>query len=234
MKKRYLLITLAILAILAISSLLFKSTYIQSIVVNHELRNTNNIYKPLTLKMAQRFGFNTDLIHQSPATFKDIKKPVLEGYVKATDYLSEEQVVETSDAHNPKAIVYILKSEAPKIKERGYLWCTKQITLQSDNSVGYISQLIPENEAESKQGYIARVATELESVYASAFVEQLNMLGFTVVQNGFHSGAMMIAIKGRVIDLDTFSCNKESQEQIIQDLKGWADLLIKANQTPIN
>ena len=232
MKKRYLLITLAILAT---SSLLFQSTYIQSIVgVNHELRNTNNIYKPLTLKMAQRFGFNTDLIHQSPATFKDIKKPVLEGYILATDYLSEEQVVETSDIHDPEAIVYILKSEAPKMKERGYLWCTKQITLRSNDLEGYIKNLVPDDMKESIKDYNVRTLTELGYSNIETFVDQPNILGFTKVKNEYHSGALVIAIRGRVLDLYTFSCNKESQEQLSQDLTEWAELLVNANKTPFN
>ena len=232
MKKRYLLITLAILAI---SSLLLQSTYIQSIVdVNHELRNTNNIYKPLTLKMAQRFGFNTDLIHQSPTTFKDIKKPVLEGYVKATDYLSEEQVVETSDIHNPEAIVYILKSEAPKIKERGYLLCTKQITLWSDDPENYITNFIKDDSRESIKDYNERTLTELEYSNIKTFIDEPNILGLTKEKNGYHSGAVVMATRGRVLDLYTFSCNKESQEQVTQDLIDWGGLLINSNEGPIN
>ena len=232
MKKRYLLITLAILAI---SNLLLQSTYIQSIVgVNHELRNTNNIYKPLTLKMAQRFGFNTDLIHQSPATFKDIKKPVLEGYILATDYLSEEQVVETSDIHDPEAIVYILKSEAPKMKERGYLWCTKQIILRSNDLESYINNLVPDDIKESFKDYNVRTLTELGYSNIKTFVERSNILGLTKVKNGYHSGAVVMATRGRVLDLYTFSCNKESQEQVSQDLTEWAELLVNANKTPSN
>ena len=232
MKKRYLLITLAILAI---SSLLLQSTYKQSIVdVNHELRNTNNTYKPLTLKMAQRFGFNTDLIHQSPATFKDIKKPVLEGYVKATDYLSEEQIIETSDAHDPKAIVYILKSEAPKIKERGYLLCTKQITLWSDDPENYITNFIKDDSRESIKDYNERTLTELEYSNIKTFIDEPNILGLTKEKNGYHSGATAIVTRGRLLQLYTFSCDKESQKQIIQDLKRWADLLIKVNETSAN
>lgn len=208
------------------------------VVVNHEevritdineLRNKDNAYIAPFLKAAQKFNYSANVIAQYPDKFEDINKPILKGYVKATDYLSEEQVVETSDIHDPKAIVYIPKSDAFKIKERGYLWCTKQVILWSYNLDHYAHTLKSSNNPESLKEYNVRELTKLGFSNINVFADQPNMLGLTKVKNGYHSGAMKIIARGRVLDLYTFSCNKENQKKITQDLTEWAELIVNAN-----
>jgi len=206
------------------------SNYEELKVANiNEFRNISNNYATPSLKLAQEAGFNMNLIHIESIKFKDIKKPALEGYIKATDYLTKEQVVETSDLHDPNAIVYILQSESTKIKKRGYLWCTKQIIMKSDD-LDYYADGFEDGEDDKVHKKYLEELTNTGFVNINTFVNKPNLIGLSRTKNGFNSAAIKLITAGRLVDMYTFSCEKENQLKIEQELIQWAELIVEANQ----
>jgi len=190
------------------------SNYEELKVANiNEFRNISNNYATPSLKLAQEAGFNMNLIHIESIKFKDIKKPALEGYIKATDYLTKEQVVETSDLHDPNAIVYILQSESTKIKKRGYLWCTKQIIMKSDD-LDYYADGFEDGEDDKVHKKYLEELTNTGFVNINTFVNKPNLIGLSRTKNGFNSAAIKLITAGRLVDMYTFSCEKEDRLEI--------------------
>ena len=232
-------LNILVLTVISILGVLLYSTNKQPTVIsNHgelkvvnisEFSNVSSKYIAPSFKLAKEAGFNMDLIHIESIKFKDVKKPVLEGYIKATDYLTKEQVVETSDLHNPDAIVYILQSESSKIKKRGYLWCTKQIIMKSDD-LDYYADGFEDGEDDKVHKKYLEELTNTGFVNINTFVNKPNLIGLSKTKNGFNSAAIKLITAGRLVDMYTFSCEKENQLKIEQELIQWAELIVEANQ----
>jgi len=234
--KYFSVLVLTVISILGV--LLYSTTNQPTVISNHgelkvanisEFRNVSSNYIAPSFKLAQKAGFDMDLIHIEPTKFKDVKKPVMNGYVKATDYLTKEQVVETSNSHNPDAIVYILQSESAKIKQRGYLWCTKQVIMGSDD-LGYYADEFKDGKNDKVHKKYLEELINTGFVNINTFVNKPNLIGLSKTKNGFNSAAIKLITAGRLVDMYTFSCEKENQLKIEQELTQWAELIVEANQ----
>ena len=164
------------------------------------------------------------VVNKKSVSFNSIKKPVLESFVKASDYLDMNVVNKFAPKADANAIIYILKDRLEKIKNRKSLACEYRMKMSSYEDNGYYRNLNglkdPYIEFMIGKGYETNV-----------FVDTHNQLGITKVRNGYDSGTIKVLIKGRIVVLSLFDCYQDKgKDQIIKDLTEWSELLIKANQ----
>jgi len=160
-----------------------------------------------------------------PASFKGIKKPALNKFVRADKYFNEDLIYKSTYKIRDNEIIYILKNRVDEIRSRGSLACEYKVQLWSDdnNDNSYHDNLLPAKE------FIAKKLS-LTGETVETFIESKTQLGFSIAGN--ESGGMSkLLINGRAVSLTVINCNNtQSKDQIIKDLTEWAELLIKANK----
>lgn len=164
------------------------------------------------------------LANKKSISFKNIKKPVLEKFIKASDYFDMDAVDKFAPKDDANTIVYILKDRLEKIKIKNNLGCEYKLKLKADHDGDqYYSSL-----KGLKDPYIKFMIGK--GYLVNSFVDNDNLLGIIKSKNGYNSGTIRLLIKGRIIVLSLFDCYKnQGKDQIIKDLTKWAELLIKAN-----
>jgi len=173
------------------------------------LKDTNKLYNTSTEKAID---------------FVDINKPVPDGFVKASDHLDAAVINKFSPKSDLDVTIYILKNRLEKIKDKGSLLCEYKMKLADDYGDQYYYNL-----KGLKDPYIKFMISK--GYETDAFIDNSNMLGITKLRNGYDSGSIRVLIKGRVLSLSVFDCQKDKgKAQIINDLTEWAELLIKANK----
>jgi hypothetical protein len=162
-------------------------------------------------------------VNKKSISFKNIKKPVLENFVKASDYLDMDVVNKFAPKADANAIIYILKDRLEKIKSVNSLSCEYKMKMSDYGGDWHYRSLNglkdPYIEFMIGKGYETNV-----------FVDTHNQLGITKIKNGYDSGVIRVLIKGRVVVLSLFDCYQDKGKgRIIKDLTEWAELLIEAN-----
>jgi hypothetical protein len=184
-------------------------TYIADDPYSMYLKDTNQLYKPVSKKPNDL----DELIITPPARF-----------AKATDYLDLDVIKKTGYVKDGDYMVfYILKSEADKAIKRNSLQCIYKVKIRSDFGDETYHNLDTFETFYIK--YMTRVGYDI-----STFVKEPKLLGVTKIKNGYTSGSMFVVINNKLITLIIHDCSKQGKGRIIKDLTEWAELLIKANK----
>ena len=163
-------------------------------------------------------------VDKKPISLSDINKPVLTGFVKASDYLDESVISKFALKTDLDGIIYVLKDRIGKIKNIGSLSCEYKVKLNDYHVNRYYHNL-----KGLKDPYIKFMISK--GYEADVFIDKYNLLGITKLQKGYDSGSIRVLIKGRILTLSIFDCPQtEGKEQIIKDLTEWSELLIEANK----
>jgi len=227
---KHLLTTLMVLAFVPVQS----ATQYPDLNHNYESiwrANINDLNKDFTYIADDPYSMylkDTGQVYSSTGKkhidFKNIKKPVLDRFVKASDHLDMDIVNKFTPKDDANTIVYILKDRLEKIKIKNNLYCEYKLKLKNDyDGDQYYLSL-----KGMKDPYIKFMINKGYTV--SSFIDKDNLLGVIKSKNGYNSGTIRVLIKGRILALSLFDCYKnQGKEQIIKDLTEWGKLLIKAN-----
>ena len=162
-------------------------------------------------------------VDRESISLSDINKPVLTGFVKASDYLDDSVISKFALKTDLDGIIYVLKDRVEKIKSIGRLSCEYKVKLNDYHGNNYYHSL-----KGLKDPYIEFMISK--GYETEVFIDKYNLLGITKLMNGYDSGSIRVLIKGRIVVLSVFDCQKDKgKAQIINDLTEWAELLIEAN-----
>ena len=163
-------------------------------------------------------------VDKNPISLSDINKPVLTGFVKASDYLDKSVISKFALKTDLDGIIYVLKDRIGKIKNKGSLTCEYKVKLNDYHGNSYYHNL-----KGLKDPYIKFMISK--GYEADVFIDKYNLLGITKLKKGYDGGSIRVLIKGRIVMLSVFDCQKDKgKSQIIKDLTEWGELLVEANQ----